>query len=117
MIHTELKVWKKSIDLVELIYQETNHFPKAEKYGLVSQMRRSAISIPSNIAEGAGRTTCREYLRFLDISSGSLSELETQLIVAQRLGFLDNDEILKLQLGPIRAMLINLKRSLRKNRT
>lgn len=114
MIHTELKVWKRSIDLVEEIYHITDNFPKEEKYGLISQMRRSAVSIPSNIAEGAGRKSSREFLRFLEISSGSLCELETQLIIAKRLGLIQNNDLLDIHLGPIRAMLINLKRAINK---
>lgn len=76
--HKDLKVWQESMALVENIYQITKSFPSNEQFGLVAQMRRCAISIPSNIAEGAGRKGSKEFVRFLYISMGSLSELETQ---------------------------------------
>jgi four helix bundle protein len=88
--YKQLKVWNKSIDLVVDIYEATSEFPKEEKYGLISQMRRSAVSIPSNIAEGAGRNSDKEFCHFLAISHGSSNELETQVIVSKRLGLIDN---------------------------
>ena len=84
MDHKDLEVWKKSMDLVESIYTLTQRFPEAEKFGLTSQMRRSAVSIPSNIAEGAARKGDKEFLHFLPIALGSLSELETQYLIATR---------------------------------
>ena len=90
----ELKIWQDSIDIVEDIYRETGNFPKAEQYGLVSQMRRSSVSVPSNIAEGSGRNTDKDFGRFLSISLSSSFELETQLIIANRLGYIsENDSI------------------------
>ena len=87
-----LKVWQKGIKLVVDIYKTSKHFPKEELYGLTSQMRRSPVSIPSNIAEGAGRGSNKEFSRFLDISLGSSFELETQIILARELDFIsDND--------------------------
>ncbi|MCF7822753.1 MAG: four helix bundle protein [Candidatus Marinimicrobia bacterium] len=85
--HKELDVWKEAIDLVTKIYKMTADFPDREQFGLVSQMTRAAISVPSNIAEGAARGTSKEYVRFLNISLASLSELETQLIISQNLGY------------------------------
>ena len=78
--HRDLDVWKEWIELVVKIYEIVHNFPKEEKYGLVDQIKRSAISIPSNIAEGAARNSKKEFLQFLHISLGSISELETQLI-------------------------------------
>jgi four helix bundle protein len=94
--HRDLEIWKKAVDLVIDVYEATRKFPKEEQYGLVSQMRRAAIFYPSNISEGAARNSNTEYIRFLYISLGSLSELETQLIIAGKLNyFKDNNEILK----------------------
>ncbi|MBK5279402.1 MAG: four helix bundle protein, partial [Bacteroidia bacterium] len=87
--YKELKVWQKSVDLAVRIYETTKHFLREEVYGLTSQIRRSAISIPSNIAEGAGRNLKKEFNNFLAISNGSSCELETQLIIANKVDFLD----------------------------
>jgi|SRR3989338_2397605 len=83
--YKELIIWQKSIDLVKKIYQLTGHFPKDETYGLTSQMRRAAVSIPSNIAERYSRKNIKEYIQFLRISYGSAAELETQLIITKEL--------------------------------
>jgi len=88
--HKDLNVWKKSIDLVDIIYKMTKSFPKEELYCLTSQIRRSAISVPSNIAEGAARSSKKEFIQFLYIALRSLSELETQIIIANRQGYLNN---------------------------
>ena len=85
--HKELKIWKLGIDLVIDIYKVTGDFPSEEKYGLTSQLRKSSVSIPSNIAEGAARKNDKEFLQFLFYSLGSISELETQLIISKRLGY------------------------------
>lgn len=108
--HKDLKVWQKSMDLVVTIYQVSSNFPSGEKYGLTSQMRRSAVSIPSNISEGAARNSTKEYIRFLYIALGSLSELETQLMIANRLEQLNNrlDE----EITELRKMLIALIKKL-----
>jgi len=90
--YKELEVWQKAVNLVVDIYRLTKNFPIEEKYGLVSQIRRSATSIPANIAEGWGRGSTKEYLNFLMIARGSLMELDTHLIVSQRLGFLNQKE-------------------------
>lgn len=85
----ELKIWQKAIDMAEEVYQLTSDFPKEEKYGLTSQIRRSAISVPSNIAEGAGRNSNKEFIHFLGISNGSSYELQTQLIISRNLDLVD----------------------------
>ncbi|MGB3776310.1 MAG: four helix bundle protein [Leeuwenhoekiella sp.] len=79
----ELKVWQKSVELVSQIYSSTKSFPKNKIYGLTSQIRRSAVSIPSNIAEGCGRKTSKDFKNFLSIALGSAFELETQLLIAK----------------------------------
>jgi four helix bundle protein len=86
--HENLEAWKCSIDLVKHVYDATKAFPKEETYGLVMQMRRAAISIPSNIAEGAARSTQKEFAQFVSVARGSLSELETQMTIAVELGYL-----------------------------
>lgn len=91
--HKELDVWKLGMDIVEKIYTITNTFPQSEQFGLMSQMRRAAVSIPSNIAEGATRDSSKENIRFLYFSLGSLSELETQCLIFQRLGYLNDNSI------------------------
>jgi len=90
--HKDLEVWKKSIDLVEAIYKLTEGFPKSEQFSLSVQMQRSAISVPSNIAEGSGRMSRGDYIRFLYIARGSLLELDTQLEIAKRLGYISNEK-------------------------
>jgi len=105
--HKDLDVWKLGMDLVEKIYLITKDFPKEEMYGLTSQMRRSAVSIPSNIAEGAARKGNKEFLQFLYIALGSLSELETQILISKRLGYLSEDSTLDLT-SLIGKKLINL---------
>ena len=87
--YQKLVVWKKSFELAKGIYENTKNFPKEELFRLVSQMRRCAISIPSNIAEGAGRDSKKEFSRFLCIAPGSCNELETQLLMASELGYLN----------------------------
>lgn len=85
--HEQLEAWKYAMQLVVAVYQMTSEFPSEERYGLAQQMRRAAVSIPSNIAEGAGRNSPKEFLNFIGISRGSLAELETQLQLAVMLGF------------------------------
>jgi four helix bundle protein len=114
MDHKDLEVWKKSMDLVETIYKLTQTFPDAEKFGLTSQMRRAAISIPSNIAEGAARKGDKELMHFLYISIGSLSELETQYLIATRLGFVTNEDAFGQQLIEVKKLLIGFKNYLNK---
>src|SRR5215475_8589230 len=87
----ELKIWNKAIDLTVDVYKATADFPSDERFGLVSQSRRSAISIPSNIAEGAGRNSKKEFSNFLGIANGSSYELQTQLVISNRLNLLGDD--------------------------
>ncbi len=88
--YRDLIAWQKSIDLVAAVYQETKAFPKEELYGLVSQMRRAAVSVPSNIAEGQGRHSTNEFRHFLGNAQGSLYEMETQVVISRRLGYLSS---------------------------
>ena len=106
--HKDLKVWQESMNLVILIYKVSEDFPKHEIYGLSSQIRRAAVSIPSNIAEGAGRKGENEFKRFLYIALGSLSEVETQLEISLRLGYINDIEIINNSIYFIRNMLSNL---------
>lgn len=112
--YKSLIVWQKSIALVKCIYVLTSRFPSEEKFGIISQMRRSAVSIPSNIAEGQARRTTGDYIRFVSMAEGSLAELETQLIISIDLGFCaakDADKCFEL-MTEIRKMLNALRRSL-----
>jgi four helix bundle protein len=90
MHYRELIAWQKAMDLVVLIYKTTAGFPKEELFGLTIQIRRAAVSVPSNIAEGQGRNTTRDFIHFLGMAKGSLQELQTQLIVAHRLNYLSD---------------------------
>jgi four helix bundle protein len=92
----ELNIWKKSIELTKSVYSVIPKLPDNEKYGLVSQIKRSAISIPSNIAEGAGRNSNKEFKHFLSIANGSTYELQTQLILITELNLIEKEEILEL---------------------
>lgn len=93
--HKELIVWQKSMDLVVLVYELTASFPKSELFGITSQMRRAAVSIPSDIAEGWGRKSQKEYQQFMAIAYGSALELETRLILSKRLKLANNDDFKK----------------------
>ena len=110
--HKDLDVWKESITLVTEIYSLTANYPDSERFGLISQMRRAAVSVPSNIAEGAARGTNKEYIHFLNISLGSLSELETQILISQNLEYISSVEILK-DLELIRAKLYKFRNYLK----
>ena len=106
----ELKIWHKAIDLATEVYRLTVDFPKEEKYGLTSQIRRAAISIPSNIAEGAGRNTNKEFNHFLGISNGSAYELQTQLIISKNLDLVDaRVEPVLDQIDQIQKMIYSLQ--------
>jgi four helix bundle protein len=111
--HRDLHAWREAMALVEIVYRATESFPKAEFFGLVNQMRRCAISIPSNIAEGAARNSTREFVQYLGVSCGSLSELETQLELARRLGYIDAESDSERQLNRAGRIVRALRRSLR----
>jgi len=114
--YKDLKVWQEAMNLAEACYHLTTGFPKAEMYGMTSQIRRSAVSVPANIAEGYGRDSLGEYIQFLRVAQGSLKELETHLILTGRVGLTTNtqiDPILKLcdTLGRmLRALIRSLQR-------
>lgn len=97
--YKELKVWTKAIDLSTLVYEITKSFPKDERFGIVSQLRRCSVSISSNIAEGAGRGSDNEFRHFLNMTFGSCAELETQLIISHRLKYLNDDDYNALSSG------------------
>ena len=107
--HKDLIVWQKAMDFVEEIYKLTGKMPQSELYGLTSQIRRSAVSIPSNIAEGAARNHNKEFTQFLYISLGSVAELETQLLLAEKLQFIPAAPISNL--SEIKKMLLGLIKS------
>lgn len=113
--YRDLSVWQKSVDLVVECYQVTDSFPKSEIYGLVSQIRRSATAVPANIAEGHGRDHLGDYIRHLSIAKGSLTELETHLIVSARLTYISPESLHELlsKTAEIGRMLEGLSRSLR----
>ena len=115
--YQDLEVWKKSIELAEMVYQISARFPAAEKFGMTSQVRRAAVSVAANIAEGAERHGTGEFRQFLGIASGSLAETETFLILAQRLGMAKEEQVklLLAQAADVGRMLNGLKRSLRSN--
>ncbi|MFV0571508.1 MAG: four helix bundle protein [Xanthomarina gelatinilytica] len=112
--HKDLKVWQESMDFVVMIYEITAQFPSNETFGLISQLRRASVSIPSNIAEGAGRKGAKEFSRFLYIALGSLSEVETQLEIALRLQYLKNVDEVNKRIYFTRSMLANLIKSVGK---
>ena len=114
MTHKDLEVYKLSLDLVEDIYKLTKSFPASENFGLTSQLRRAAVSLPSNIAEGSSRGSTKDFIRFLNIASGSLTETETQLVIAERIGCTTFTEALQNNIITIRKMLYRLKQSLNK---
>ncbi len=117
--YKDLDVWKKSIELNKKIYLFTKDFPKEEIYGLVNQMRRCGVSIPSNIAEGKMRQHTNEYIQFLYVSLGSCAELETQIVISGELEFINQNTKVELleELDHIGRMLRNLIKSLRNSKT
>jgi four helix bundle protein len=117
--YRDLETWKRAMDLVEEVYEATRKFPKDELYSLTNQVRRATVSVPSNIAEGQGRESDREFLHHLAIAYGSLCEVETQVIIAERLKYLESNETAKLlsRAGEVGRLLNGLSRSLRNSHT
>jgi len=113
--HHELRAWQEAISLVRDVYAATQQFPADERFGLTAQLRRAAVSVPSNIAEGAARESAKEFAQFLVMARGSLSELETQLILARDLGYLAEDGYRQLteKVETTFALIGGLLRSLR----
>ena len=113
--HENLDVWRKAIDFVVDVYKITDGFPKEEKFGLTSQIRRASVSIAANIAEGAGRKSTKEFLNFLSIAQGSASEVETELLISLRLNFLPekNFQSLAVKLDEIGRMITGLSNHLK----
>ena len=111
--HKDLDVWNRAMDLAAEVYSITGHFPKEELFGLISQTRRAAVSVPSNIAEGAARSSRKEYIQFLYVALGSIAELETQLLLATRLKFITNTEVLE-KVERVRRLLLGLLRFLKR---
>ena len=112
MVHTKLDVWKKAMELTYELYKATAKFPETEKYSLSNQMRRCAVSIPSNIAEGAGRYSNKEFARFLHIAMGSIAELETQILISLDLKYIKNKSQFLDPLDEIRKMIYGLLKHL-----
>nr|WP_262894865.1 four helix bundle protein [Hymenobacter guriensis] len=112
--YKELKVWQKAMSITKLTYQLCAGFPDNERYGLVSQMRRAAVSLPSNIAEGAGRNSKPEFRQFLAIANGSAYELETQFLLAASFGYVSEENLntISSQLTELQKMLFGLQKSL-----
>ena len=113
--YKNLKVWQKSFDLVVEVYKKTNKFPDKEKFGLTNQINRCAVSIASNIAEGAGRNSPKEFNNFLGITLGSSCELETQLLISNKLGYLTEEELTELisPIEEIQKMIVGLQKNIR----
>lgn len=114
--HEKLEAWSKGVDLVIDLYKATDRFPKEERFGLTSQIRRAAVSVPSNLAEGAGRYSRKEFGHFISNAQGSASELETELIISYRLGFLSETTFAELmsKLERIGRLITGLSRQIRK---
>jgi four helix bundle protein len=113
--HKDLDIWKQGIELVEEVYKNTAIFPREEIYGLTSQMRRAAVSVPSNISEGAARSSKKEFIQFLYVALGSLSELETQTIISEKLGYLQNHHQLMEMIEKQRRKQLNFIKYLKKS--
>ena len=112
--YRELIVWQRAMEVVEMVYTLTKGFPNDERFGLTSQIRRAAVSIPSNIAEGQARDSTAEFLRFLSIAQGSRAEVETQLLIASQLGYANPESIKPIlnKLEEVKRMTYSLKKKL-----
>jgi len=117
--YRDLQVWRRALDLAEAIYEATAHWPREERFGLVSQIRRAAVSVPSNIAEGAARRSTGEFLQFIGMARGSLAETDTQLLLAQRLGYVHHADAAALLSASeeVSRMLVALAGSLSKRKS
>jgi four helix bundle protein len=117
--HENLNVWKWAIDLVVTVYKSTASFPSHERFGLTSQIRRAAVSIPANIAEGTARDSPKEFAYFLSNAQGSASELETELLIAHKLGYLDAKSYtaIRKEIDSIGRMIFGLSQSIKRRRT
>ena len=110
--YKQLEVWKKAIQLVKIAYTLAKQLPSEEKYALSDQIRRAVVSIPSNIAEGNGRTSSRDYAHFLAIARGSLYETMTQLDIAQELGFIGRDDSQRQRMNEAESLALELRKML-----
>ncbi len=112
----DLEVWQEAVNLTDMVYRQTRKFPQEELFALTNQIRRAVVSIPSNIAEGSGRRSNTEFLQFLSIANGSLRELETQLIIAERIGYLSHEQLDALQprIDTVGRLLTGLRNYLKK---
>jgi four helix bundle protein len=112
-IHCDLIAWQEAMKLVEAVYRDTEDFPKKETFGLTAQIKRAAISIPSNLSEGAGRNSRKELVQYVGISCGSMAELETQLVLAVRLGYLKSEAQCLGQATRVGKLVRSLRRALK----
>ena len=112
--HRDLKVWNEAVDLVQAVYSFTSAFPSHEQFGLTSQIRRAAVSVPANIAEGCARSGTKELLRFLSIAQGSLSELDTLVELAYRLGYLREMETVRTRMDKVAGLTMGLAAALKR---
>ena len=112
--YKELQIWQKAMALAKMIYALTDKFPERERFGLTSQIRRAAVSVPSNIAEGQARHGTREFLQFLSHASGSLAELETQLLLSEELGFCQQADVLNVNacISELQKMIAAIRKTL-----
>jgi four helix bundle protein len=115
--HRNLKAWQQAMELVTAVYTATSAFPAQEKFGLTSQLQRAAVSVPANIAEGFARNGTKELLHFLSIAAGSLSELDTLIELAARLGYLNNAEELNGKVDEVSGLLMGLSASIKRRAT
>ena len=113
MYHKDLNVWKESIELVKLVYLTISEFPKTETYALADQMRRSVVSVSSNIAEGCGRETNKELYHFLNMAAGSLAEVETQVVIAHELGYVDDVTDVEDKITVVQKLLTGFRKHIR----
>ena len=115
MYHRDLNVWKLSVELVRQTYELLECFPQKEEYALAAQIRRSSVSVPSNIAEGCGRGTNKELYHFLNVASGSLSELETQMYIAWQLGYITDDSMAEMdeKIDTVQKLLVGFRKHIK----